>query len=257
MKQLTVFITVIIFSVTGFGQDTVKQIPATVEVKRVLLGINISPDICYRTLKNNDGSSSSSTIIDIRNNTEKQKFGYTTGLNACYNISKHIGIETGLQYSNKGYFIKRTGFIYGNMYDPRRGFVSNNSATEPTNAKFIYNYIYLDVPLRLIFSFGEKRIHLITGIGVTTNILLKATQTIILGYENGDKKRQTQKPGYNYKSLDVSPNVSVGIDYRISNKINLRIEPTFRYGAIKIIDAPITEYLWNGGLNITCYYGLK
>jgi hypothetical protein len=35
------------------------------------------------------------------------------------------------------------------------------------------------------------------------------------------------------------------------------MEPTFRYGLLKIIDQPVTAYLWSAGLNITCYYALK
>jgi hypothetical protein len=50
--------------------------------------------------------------------------------------------------------------------------------------------------------------------------------------------------------------MSVGIDYRINEKMNLRIEPTFRYGVLKIIDTPVTGYLYSGGINVVYYYGL-
>jgi hypothetical protein len=111
--------------------------------------------------------------------------------------------------------------------------------------------------VRAIFNFGEKKIHFVMSIGVSTNIFLKATQTSIFEYENGNTKHQTQDQQYDYKTLDISPIISAGVDYRVSNKINLRAEPTFRYGLLKIINTPITAYLWNGGLNITCYYALK
>jgi hypothetical protein len=50
--------------------------------------------------------------------------------------------------------------------------------------------------------------------------------------------------------------MSAGVDYRINEKMNLRIEPTFRYGVLKIIDMPVTGYLYSGGINVAYYYGL-
>lgn len=256
MKRLTT-IAAMMISLAAFGQDTLKSKVST-EFKRLLFGVNVSPDYCYRTLKNNDGSSTSSMIIDLLNKNEEPKIGYTAGLNICYNISKHLGFEVGAQYSNKGYAFKKSDLTFGDVIDPRYGFVYNsNGSAGPTKVKFLYNYIYLDVPVRAIFSFGEKRIHFVTSIGITTNILLNATQTSVLEYENGDTKHETNDQQYNFKTLDISPTVSVGVDYKISNKINLRVEPTFRYGLLKIIDTPITAYLWSGGLNITCYYAIK
>lgn len=256
MKQLTT-IAAMMISLAAFGQDSLKSKVST-EFNRLLFGVNVSPDYCYRTLSNNDGSSTSSMIIDLRNDKEVAKIGYTAGLNICYNICKHLGVEVGVQYSNKGYAFKKSDLTFGDMIDPRYGFVYPvYNSIVPSKIKFIDNYIYVDVPMRAIFSFGEKRIHFVTSIGVMTNILLKATQTSVVEYENGDTKRQTQDQKYDFKTLDISPTVSVGLDYKISSKINLSVEPTFRYGLVKIIDTPVTAYLWSRGLNITCYYSLK
>lgn len=256
MKLQTTFVTMLI-SLAVFGQDTLNS-KTSAEFKRLLFGVNISPDYCYRTLKGDDRSSSIALIIDMQNKNEEPKIGYTAGLNLCYNKSKHLGIELGVQYSNKGYASKKSDLTFGDIIDPRFGFVySTNSSSPPTKAKYFYNHIYIDIPVRAIFSFGEKRIHFITSIGVATNILLKATTTSVLEYENGDTKQETHDQRYNFNSLNISPTISVGIDCKISNKINLRVEPTLRYGLLKIIDAPISAYLWSGGLNLTCYYVLK
>ena len=104
---------------------------------------------------------------------------------------------------------------------------------------------------------NEKRIRFITSIGVATNIFLNATQTSIVEYKEGNTQRQTAEQQNDFKSFYVSPAVSFGVDYKINSRMNLRVEPTFRYGLGTIIDAPIKAYLWSGGLNITCYYGLK
>jgi len=256
MRLLT-FITAMIISLATLGQDTLQK-ATTTEFKRLLFGVNISADYCYRTLKNNNGNSTTSSIIDLRDKSEEPKLGYTAGLNICYNFSKHLGIEAGLQYSNKGYAFKNSELTFADMIDPRYGFIyPGNGGVGPKKVKFIYNHIYLDVPVRVIFSFGEKRIQFVTSVGLTTNIFIKATQTSIFEYENGDTKRETNDQQYNFRSINISPILSAGIDYRINHRINLRVEPTIRYGILKIIDAPLTTYLWSSGLNFSCYYTLK
>ncbi|TND08370.1 MAG: hypothetical protein FD123_2166 [Bacteroidetes bacterium] len=254
MKQVSLF-AAMITSCAVFAQDTTKT-KAPAAFKRLLTGANISADYCYRILGNNDGSSSSAMIMDTRNSFERPKLGYTGGVNLCYNFSGHFGIETGVQYSNKGY---RSYFDFPDTITDPRLILMYTAYAGPTPAKVTvtYNHVYLDVPVRIIFSCGEKNIRFVSSIGATTNILLQATQKSVAEYENGDIERNTQDLQDDYKMLNISPTISAGVDYRINDKINLRAEPTFRYGLLKIIDTPITGYLWNAGLNITCYYVIR
>ena len=240
-----------------FGQDSLKSVPSN-EFKQVFVGVNISPDYCYRTLTNTDDNPFNSFITDFRNNDEKAKYSYTAGLNIYYKISKCTGFEAGVQYSNKGYQSKTDDLTFGDLIDPRYGFVyATIQGPVPTTARFIENYNYLDIPLRAIFSLGKKKLSFVASIGITANILLKATETVILEYENAASKRERNAQSYNFKKINLSPTISLGADYKISKRLNLRAEPTFRYGILTIIDAPISEYLWNGGINISCYYKLK
>jgi hypothetical protein len=255
MKRLIIIATMMI-SLVAFGQDAEKTQPSN-DFKRLIVGINVSPDYCFRTLSSNGGSIAA-TITGLRNDQEEPKFGYTAGLNVCYNITKHFGFEMGVQYSNKGFETKETELTYGDPIDNRYGFVFQSSGSPgPTKIKFIYNHTYLDIPIRAIYSFGEKRVHFLASVGIATNIFLNATTTSVGEYANGETKRQTRDQMYKYEAIDLSPIISIGADYRISNKINLRAEPTFRYGLLTIVDAPITANLWSAGLNITCYYALK
>lgn len=250
-------IAAILFSLPSPGQDTLT-LKGTTEFKRLSIGVNISPDYCYRTLKNNNGSATSDLIIDLREESEGPKLGYTAGINAGYNFSKKWGVEMGIQYSNKGYAFKNSALTFGEMIDPRYGFIyTSNGAAAPTYAKFVYHHHYLDVPVRVLYRFGKKRLHFVTSVGVTTNILLNATMTSVVKYGNDDAKRQTYDQPYDFNTFNISPTISVGVDYKINNKINLRAEPTFRYGLLKITDTPVTATLWSGGLNFSCYYLLK
>ena len=227
------------------------------DIKRFMFGINVSPDYCYRTMKNNNNSKSSESIIDLRKKYETPLFGYSGGVNVLYLFSKQFSVEAGVQYSKKGYRMKARDLNFGDQVDPRYGFTYNTAVGNSSGLvgfKVRYNHHYLDIPLRAIYTIGEKRMRFTSSIGITTSIPLKATQTSVIEYGDGDTQRTNNDQLYKFNRLNISPTVSVGIDYSISSKFSLRAEPTFRYGLIKISDTPVTAYLWSWGLNISCYY---
>jgi len=243
MKYLTFcLLTLTIFC--SYGQEKNTDVKHS-EFKRVQIGFNVSPDICYRTLKNTNGSSLSDSNIEQRNNRETIKLGYTAGLNVCFNINKSIGLKTGVQYSNKGYQTKFQDLIF-EQPDP----------SLPNKVKFIYNFHYIDIPVKANFTIGnKKRFSFFTSAGIITNILIKESQTVVSEYSDRTD-RKIESTNYGYNKLNISPAISIGVDYKINTKMNLRIEPTFRYGVLKLIDASVTTYLYSGGININYYFGI-
>lgn len=243
MKQLTLFV-LTITSLSLYGQGKAKETPSE-DHKRVQIGINISPDICYRTIRNNNASSISDIFITMRNQNETAKVGYTAGINACFNIKKNISLETGVQYSNKGYQLKMIDLIY-----------AQPEPNAPNKAKNIYNFHCIDIPLKANFTIRKKRVSYFTSIGLTTNIFVNETQTSVLVYSDRTD-RITNPTNIDYNRVNISPTIGFGMDYKINSKINFRVEPTFRHGLLKIIDSPVTGYLYSAGLNIGYYYEFK
>lgn len=255
LKTLAVVVGMLI-STDTFSQSTEQQMPAS-NSKKLFIGVTYSSDYCYRYLKNNNDSPEVNRYIDSRNESESPKYGYTTGIVILYNLNKQIGFESGLQFSNKGYKNNTGALQRTDEIDPMKGFVAPTPESI-IDSKIVYNYLYLDLPVRVIFSYGQKKVRFVSSLGVTTNILLKATQKSVLKYQNGNKERKTYKQSYTYQPINISPMISFGADYQVSNKLNLRVEPSFKYGLFKIIkNKPITAYLWNAGLNISYYYQLK
>jgi hypothetical protein len=99
MKHILLFLCTIA-TLNSHAQSNSNQTP---EFNRFQVGINFSADACFRALKNSDGAASSDMVIIQRNNLETYRLGYTAGLNFCLNISEKFGIETGVQYSLKGF----------------------------------------------------------------------------------------------------------------------------------------------------------
>ena len=236
---------ILISSFNGMGQKSLPN-KQTGEAKKVYLGVIISPDYDFRTLKNSDGSSSNDFVLKNRNGFEIAKLGYTTGVNVCIKFTNQFGLETGLQYSNKGFKTKDNGI-------PHAQPDSNLLLKE----KFIYRFHYIDIPLKANFAFGNKNIQFISSIGLVANIFINETQKSTIEYVNGQRIQRTESTLANYNKVGISPMVSIGVSYKLNAKSILKIEPTFRYGIIKTANTPIAENLWNAGLSIGYYYQLK
>lgn len=234
MKNLSIYL-ILLISLSSYGQDKTNP--------RFQIGVNFSSDICYRNLESTDGSSTSNIIVSQRDEREIPKFGFTTGLNVCFELNDNFALESGIQYSKKGDQTKYLGVNFGQL-----------PPSFPEQVKYIYDYNYMDIPLRLNYTFGKRKVRFLTSVGVTANIFLNYKQTNIAVYSDRTEKKVSEQT-FDFERINISPTISAGIDYKINDKMSLRIESIFRYGVLKIIDAPVAAYLYNGGINIGYYIG--
>lgn len=225
--------------------QSVEKIKPERDFPRIQLGINLSPDVCYRTLKNMDGEYDTDLNIITHNSIEIPKIGFTGGINVAINFTRFFGIETGIHYSDKGYQTKVLELTPpGGGPDP----------SAPDKIRYNYHFHYIDIPLKFYFTVGKKKVRFLATGGITTNIFIDETQTITRFYTTRTESETTDTE-FDYNRINLSPTIGLGIDYKINQRMNLRIEPVFRYGILKIIDAPMTGYLYNAGLNIGYYVG--
>ena len=242
MKSLTLFLGII----SCFAMFAQKMNPPA-KSKQILVGFSFSPDYAYRTLKDNGGDDFTSRVISSRNNAEIGKLGYTTGLEVSMNVTKKLRVETGIQYSNKSYQTRKQEMYY--QQPPPDPVI-------PMSARFIYNYQYVDVPLKLKLVVGKKRIRFTSAAGLALNFLLNANTRSVFEYPNGKTRKEEQSSTFDCKKFNISPLISLGAEYKVKHNLYVKMEPTFRYGILKTIDRPVTEYLWNAGLNIGFYFAL-
>ena len=237
--------------------DEAKVAPS---YNKMMIGVSFSPDYAYRTLSSDGTSVFSNYIIESRNKRETAKLGYTFGLNFNYNFSRKFGLITGVLYSNKGYQTESIGNLtFGDQIHSRRGFVilDPNDPAIPNSFKSVYNHYYLDVPLKAIYRMGKGKIRFISSVGIITHILMKSTVKTISEYQNGEKEKSTRVAYDNYKKINLSPTISLGVEKQFNNQSLIRVEPTFNYGLLDIIDTPVRAKLWNVGLNVSYYLRLK
>jgi len=253
MKQTLLFLFLLTIVLTAKGQTEQK---ITQDSKRFHIGINFSPDLCYRLLMSTYGNQSSQ-IIDSYNQTEIMKFGFTTGLNFSYNFTNNFVLETGFQYSNKGFQTKTNELNFGTMIDPRYGFIYP-SKTNIAKAKFIYNYNYFDIPLIPKVIVGNSKLRFLAGIGISMNVFINKITNLVTTDSTGKTSNDRDTYTNGLRKINFTPIFSAGVDYKINDGMNLRIEPTLRwYGFSNTLDntTPITEHLWSAGINVAYFIG--
>jgi len=210
--------------------------------RRFQAGVNFSSDYNYRILKKSYGDETTENIIQMRDTTESPKFGYTAGLNGCFWFNRHIGIELGAHYSNKGYQIKHLTVTTVNT--PEGG---------DATAAIIFSYHYIDLPIKANFSFGDKKLQFIGSTGLVTHFFLKETDKCVIQYPD-HKEEFHFKPDYDYDPVNLSAMLSAGVSYQLNNRMIVRVEPTVRYGLTNIIKhTPITASFYNAGVNVGYY----
>ncbi len=231
-------LTFTLMTFVGFAQRTPNEVQAGT-FKRFEIGISASPEICYRTLLNNDGSQNSTSIINYRNENETVKMGYTGGLHLGYNFNERFGFQTGIQYSNRGFSTKKID-IAGSLMDP----------VIPESLKYNYNYHYLEIPAKVNFSFGENQIRLTTSAGLSSAFLIKQSRTFI-GYYKDTTTRQVFISNDAYNRFNLFATISAGLEMRFNPIMSIKVEPTFRYGLLKITDTPVSGHWYSGGVNVS------
>ena len=221
-------ITLILSASVSFGQR--KSTSSENASKGFQLGLNASPDYCFRTMPSY---------------FEVPKLGYTFGLNTAYQFNQLFSVETGLYYSNKGCQTSKMDLVFF-VPDP----------ANPNQAQYIYNYHFIDIPLKANFTVGSRKIKFFTSVGLTTNLFIKETQTNIYVYSDRTDINTISPSLMDIRKVNFTPTLSTGIDWSLNPNVNLRVEPNFQYSALSFTNTPLTGNLFSAGLKMSVYYRL-
>jgi len=208
------------------------------------VGIIAQPNLTYRRLFKIENDDFLDLIINDRNEREIPKLGYNFGLNTEFKIADHFKLETGLNYSNKGYRTKKIVAI-----TPEPGL---------SHFQISYAHHYIEVPLVLNYVAGKNKLKLISSIGVSMNVLVSSKRKSILYYENSSNKTtysDMDNDFEQYNKFNLTPLVSIGAEYQINTKTSIKVQPTFNYSILKIINSPISAHLWSSGIQFGYYVG--
>lgn len=233
MKKLVLIL--LLFPSLVFCQTTDKT-------PRFALGVSFSPDYCYRSLTSDSGGK---FVKDLRDSTEIAKFGYTTGVNFSYIISKRFSVDAAILFSDKGEQTEKKTLVFGSSM--------GGDPLFPTKFKSNYHYYYLDVPIKINFNILTKKVKLYLTAGVSPNIFLCEKTISVIEYDDSRKERHaSSEKGYSVINLAVVG--GIGFSYDFAKHWSFRLEPVYRRSVTSIIDTPVKGYLYSIGINTGVYY---
>jgi hypothetical protein len=241
MKCSTSILSAILFAGICHAQDA----PVKAASSRFHIGIQGSVDHAYRALELNQRNGFSERIAEDRDRLEQARLGCTGTFFVGYAFNARLGLEAGVGYGLRGWQLDVSKLTLGDQMVPRRGFIH---ATDDSLKAARRSFHYLDVPVRGTLTLGNGPFRWITTAGISMNILLKATSTVVIGEHS-----TTKVDGY--RTISLSPTVSTGLLYDLGSKGAMRIEPTLCYGLLDLRNNnPIGERLWSAGLMLSYVY---
>jgi hypothetical protein len=254
-KLQLIILVIVLSSQTGLAQETAPAI------NKFSIGVSASPLMSYRYLRSDGSSPLFEFIVENRNNSEIPKTSYSTGLHFQYHFSRKVGVELGAQFTSMGYTARFDNLVFADGDDPRRyPFlipIDPNDIAIPNDFELRYNFDYLEIPAKFIFSPGTKKVRFSASAGVITGILLNAWQKNIYRYDGGQESVSTQNQNTTaFRTVVFSPQVSLGATYHVSPKLKIMAEPMIRYSIQTVAESPVKANLYAGGIFIGLYFNL-
>jgi hypothetical protein len=194
---------------------------------------------------------------------EQTRLSYTGGVGFAYKINKKISVQSGLYYASIGNEVDGISSFAGfRQYDYTKGdhnfevLTSNgriytdnadvflrdysgdrvqtmytNDVFDPAKANLSYinnslfqNFSYLEMPVILRYKLIDKGIDFNLIGGLSYNLLVNNTvHTVIDGSRYNVGKTEGLNP------LMISSSLGMGMEYNITDKFSLNLEPTFKY----------------------------
>ena len=125
--------------------------------------------------------------------------------------------------------------------------------SDESDSLFTYknNYMYIGMPLKLFYTYGNK-IQLMVGAGVVPQMFLQYRQTSSYQFSDGTPSEQEiVKTKIGYNSFVMSAVLNLGVKYKASDRVSLYVMPEYKYQLTSSYDkkASYKHYGRSLGLN--------
>ncbi len=225
------------------------------------VGTQVSPIYSYRNLEASGGSASSASYY---NDVEEGVVSYAGGVNVHYAPLKRLSIQSGLYFSNMG---MKVGNAYYASVDNKNSFFDETSSVQASinnstgiietqqgldyaiaantvpqagwelatqyarvnslnapEGEILQQFQYLELPLILRYRVVDRRLGFHFLGGLSSNFLVGNSAY----YQDGADKEEIGTTD-NLRPVNYSSVVGMGVDYSISKRFHINLEPTFRY----------------------------
>ncbi|MEZ4951675.1 MAG: outer membrane beta-barrel protein [Saprospiraceae bacterium] len=235
MKTISISTLLLIFFSPIFSQSN--------QSLDIITGIDLS----FRYLNQEGDGQQVQNVLEGRNEGETPKLNWRFGFNYNLKVSQKLFIKSGLRLASVGYNGKKlTGLKWGSEYDGMGGWIHDPSL--PHEIQFKYDYWFLEIPVALRYEIKESKWSPYFELGIAPSFYLG--ELVTKKTDIGKEVEFTDNSIYDYQKIHLVGLIAFGVNYNLSQKLQLFGQPTFRYHFAKLFEAPIEEYLYNGGLEI-------
>jgi hypothetical protein len=230
----------------------------TIRNTRWSIGAMVSPTYYSNFMVGNDEAGENLV------SNEKSTVSFSEGVSVSYNLGSRVSLQTGVYYSSLGQKVMGVSSFSGfNKYSDTKGgsdfvietangtintenndiFIRDNTlgdrvltnytmeVFDPFKAQLNYlgssllqNISYLEIPFRLKYKVVEGNLGLNIIGGVSYNLLVGNAAYSV---SDGAKYYVGKTNGLN--PIALSSSLAMGMEYNLSRKFSLNLEPTFRY----------------------------
>jgi hypothetical protein len=221
------------------------------------VGTQVSPIYSYRNL---EISGENAPGASYYNEVEEGIVSYAGGVNVHYAPLKRLSVQSGLYYSNMGIKVGNAYYAHvDNRYDfgretatikasinnstgiieTKEALVANSfpqaglelasqdalvSNPDAPQGEILQEFQYLELPLILRYRVIDRRLGFHFLGGLSSNFLVGNS-----AYYQVDGGKEPIGTTGNLRPVNYSSVVGLGVDYSISKRFHVNMEPTFRY----------------------------
>ncbi|WP_411029454.1 outer membrane beta-barrel protein [Spongiimicrobium sp. 3-5] len=189
---------------------------------------------------------------NFASNSKSGNVNFSYGLSVAYNVSKRLSVRTGVHKVDYGYDTNE--IVFSSSIDASTSDVIDNinyaassrnlvvqsktekqpasqaaifefdAAAPSLDGRMVQEFGYLEVPLELNYALVDKKVGVNLIGGVSSLFLVDNSIALI-----SDGLATDVGEANNLNSVNFSTNVGVGINYKFAPKVQLNLEPVFKY----------------------------
>ncbi|MFA7273859.1 MAG: outer membrane beta-barrel protein [Crocinitomicaceae bacterium] len=225
MKKTIVLLAILLPLLCAAQDSLVKK-------SKFSFGVNFSPNYSSNTL---NYDKQWQPYVDAVQQNEKPAFGFNTGLSARYHVLDKLELELGVQYARQTRSFKSIA-------------LTDMNGQPLGKVDFQNRFNYLEIPVRVNYLLIKNKFFGYITAGASLNVFLNDQAKSWLTFDSGYKEVQTAPTGYLFiNKSTISLIGGFGIGYHLSDKLNIRFEPLFRYSLTPVAEAPIKQHNYSVG----------
>lgn len=205
----------------------------TDSTRRWTIGAGVGAGLGYRMLSHDVPPHWADAYIRTRDEREEPRIALAGHLGAGCQLSRRIGLEAGIGYTQLGWQepFSLEGFMFNDPSDP----------AIPERVTFSHVFHYLDLRLGATLTLGQGPWRSVSALGLAPALLIAARTRTDSEYSDGRRMHESREPMERFNTFNLFPYLGTGVAFHPGGRWEWRLQPTVRYGTMRIVNGPITH----------------